>query len=200
MEGRNIMVSKKYLLALAGIVASGATHAQTTQAPDKNTTKTETVKENAQGKTVETKFGSLSYNFGENGLEYKGALSGLKATQLLPNMYDEVDGSISCGPLSSYDEGALLNNAERQLRRVVAEEIIAQDLQQKTGRLSKEEKSFLEQHQEDMTKWGLETKETKEGITISQKDPMSGGKVIVNLKANGNENSLNFGNYMQKSR
>ncbi len=172
------MSNKAKILALAGVLPLGIPNAPASSG--ENDAAQALVSPSAQ--KVTTNCGSLSYSFGKNGVAYEGGLSGVRTSQLMPKMYDNSDGSIGCGPLSSYDEGALLQWSEGQLQQVVTEEVIARHLKQSKVKLSQEEQAFLSAHQQDMKAWGLRSTVSPEGnMTLSQDDPMNSGKISITL-------------------
>lgn len=188
------------VLALSGIIsASPATSfGQMSSSQNKDEVKTQTIPQ--RDRTVKTNFGTIDYSFSEEGMNFKGSMSGLNCFKLLPSLYDNMeDGSIVCGPISSFDESNLLDNAQSIIKTLVVEEIIAQDLQKREGVLGQQETEFLKNHRKDMASWGLESIKENGNIVIKQKDPLSGtGKIVV--QNTEKEKMANFMNYVQKSR
>jgi len=187
-------VQKMKLMALVATAVGGTSlnaSAQVTSENENHINKTEQIQ--SDSRTISSSFGNIKYTVTNNGVEFDSNVQMFKVGAIMPNLYDCDDGSIDCGPLNSFNEKNLLNQTERDLRGLVVEEAIAQDIQNKSGVISEGEMNFLAKHNKKMKDWGLTAKALGNGkVEITQSDPMLSGHLSFQMNSAQIVNYRNF--------
>jgi hypothetical protein len=126
--------------------------------------------------TVRSELGTVTYTLNNGNISMTSSLA-VDTRYLMPGLYDYPDGHMRIGPLTSYIENNLRTWADLELREVVQNEIIYQDLQQRKKhgeKLAEGYDNWMSVHDKRLKNWGIKrTVNDKNVVTLLQTAPQN---------------------------